>query len=255
MKWLLAGHQNSNVHSLYVENTIQYVLTPFESIQPYPPSNEQIPRQYVGPLFGDKVGIVGDHMHKGGLGIFGRIKDVVEFEEGCGGVGLGDGCGHNEEVQQGKEQHHVLMMKKRGNAPMIISQKYIALQAQYQSQPIQIMNKKQIQHTQRTELAHDLFGNVCLRQENEEQPKGLRSKGGVGKGRMDGFRRYSDNVQDSIQIGRRTGTGCSSSTASGTSFQRIVAVTVAVTRATWMSELCRCCPRKFGSIFSIHHRH
>jgi hypothetical protein len=66
----------------------------------------------VWPFFGDEIGIVGDHVHECGLGIFGGIKDVVELQERCRGIGLDNGCRYNKEMEQSEENDHIFEWKR-----------------------------------------------------------------------------------------------------------------------------------------------
>ena len=117
----------------------------------------------MGPLFGHEIRVIGNHVHKSGLTIFSRIKNIVELEQRCRCSGLDNRGRYNEKVKQGKENDDIYIKEKR----MIVES------------TIQILISKTKQHFQTTlelelgsanarfrtsisgltHLSHNFFGN------------------------------------------------------------------------------------------------
>jgi hypothetical protein len=63
----------------------------------------------MGPFFGDKIGIIGDHVDKGRLRISGGIENIVKFRKRTGTIGLDNGCCDNEKMNQTTHQDQVFV--------------------------------------------------------------------------------------------------------------------------------------------------
>ena len=140
-------------------------LTSLQSIQPDVSSHKQIPCQHVGPLFGHEIRIIGDHVHKSGLAVFCRIKNIVELEQRCSRSRLDNRGRHNEKMKQGKENDDICKEKKAFSVESTIrinSKKFPRIQNP-RSVLLTAKTPGLTRHSRSlTHLSHDLFGDLVI---------------------------------------------------------------------------------------------